>query len=186
MRYGIALLLIVSHTALAAQETATRPTVDTKRFSRVNASYYRGAEPNRQDYERLASLGIRTVVDLKDEGIEKEAAIVQRLGMRFQSIPMSSTAAPSEDVVAQFLKIVNDPANQPVFVHCEAGHDRTGVLTAIYRMTHDGWTAERAFGEMKRFGYHSEIASKITDRITSGTLKDFVFNYARRHAPQRQ
>jgi tyrosine-protein phosphatase SIW14 len=178
LRYRIAIFLIVSHTALTAQETDTRPAVAIKRFSRVNASYYRGAEPDRQGYERLASLGIRTVVDLKHEGIAAEAAIVQRLGMRFRSIPMSSTSAPSEDVVAQFLHIVTDPANEPVFVHCEGGHDRTGALTAIYRMSHDGWTAERAFGEMKRFGYRS--------KITGGSLKDFVFNYARRLSSQRQ
>jgi protein tyrosine/serine phosphatase len=174
----------VSHTALAAQETETRPAVHIKRFSRVNESYYRGAEPSRQDYDGLASLGIRTIVDLKREGIAEEAAIVQRSGMRFQSIPMSSTSAPSEDAVAQFLRIVTDPDNQPVFVHCEGGHDRTGALTAIYRMTHDGWTADRAFGEMKRYGYHSPVAGRILKE--GGALKDFVFSYARRLAPSRQ
>jgi protein tyrosine/serine phosphatase len=183
MRYWIALFLIVPHTVLTAQETDTRPAVHIKGVSRVNASYYRGAEPSRQGYERLASLGIRTVIDLKQEGIAEEASIVQRLGMRFQSIPMSSTSAPSEDVVAQFLKIVTDPDNEPVFVHCEGGHDRTGVLTAIYRMTHDDWTAEQAFGEMRRHGYNNKLPGVLTDH---GALKDFVFDYARRHAPQSQ
>jgi protein tyrosine/serine phosphatase len=178
LRPWIALVLIMSHTALAAQETDTAPAVHIKRFSRVNTSYYRGAEPNRQDYERMASLGIRTVVDLKREGIAAESAIVKRLGMRFESIPMSSRSVPSEDVVVRFLKIVTDPANAPVFVHCEGGHDRTGALTAIYRMTHDGWSAERAFREMKRYGYNSEIAGPA--------LKEFVFNYARRLAPQKR
>ena len=190
MRLWIALLLIVPHTVLAAQETDPPPAVHIKRFSRVNASYYRGAEPNGQDYERLASLGIRMVIDLKQEGIAEEAAIVQRFGMRFQSIPMSTTSAPSEDVVAQFLKIVTDPANEPVFVHCEGGTDRTGVLTAIYRMTHDGWTAKRAVQEMRRYGYNSQIIAggKIVPGalIDHGALKDFVFKYARRHASQRQ
>ena len=190
MRKWIALLLIIPHTALAAQETDTRPAVRIKRFCRVNASYYRGADPNRQDYESLAAIGIRTIIDLKQDGIAAEAAIVQRLGMRFESIPMSSTSAPSEQVVAQFLTIVTDPANEPVFVHCEGGTDRTGVLTAIYRMTHDGWTAKRAVQEMRRYGYNSQIIAggkivpgALTDH---GALKDFVFKYARRHASQRQ
>jgi protein tyrosine/serine phosphatase len=168
----------VSHTAFAGQQTATTAAVHIKHFGRVNASYYRGAEPNLQDYETLAALGIRTVVDLKHEGIAAESANVQRFGMRFHSIPMSPGSAPSAEAVAKFLNIVTDPANEPVFVHCEGGHDRTGVLTAIYRMTHDGWTAERAFGEMKRYGYKSTIGG--------GALKDFVFNYARRLAPQRR
>jgi tyrosine-protein phosphatase SIW14 len=168
----------VSHTALAAPETDTTPAVQIKRFGRVNASYYRGAEPKREDYERLASLGIRTVIDLKRDGIATESAIVRRLGMRFHSIPMSPSSAPSDDAVAQFLKIVTDPADEPVFVHCEGGHDRTGAMTAIYRMTHDGWTADRAFGEMKRYGYTSDIGR--------GALKEFVFHYARRLAPQKR
>jgi protein tyrosine/serine phosphatase len=184
MRKWIALLLIIPHTALAAQETDTRPAVRIKRFCRVNASYYRGADPNRQDYESLAAIGIRTIIDLKQDGIAAEAAIVQRLGMRFESIPMSSTSAPSEQVVAQFLTIVTDPANEPVFVHCEGGHDRTGALTAIYRMTHDGWSAARAFGEMKQYGYDSTIThGALKDR---GALKHFVFDYGRHLAQQRQ
>jgi protein tyrosine/serine phosphatase len=155
------------------------PALQIKRFARVNESYYRGAEPRRhEDYERLASLGIRTVIDLKHEGIATESMIVRQLGMRFHSIPLSPSAAPSDDAVAQFLKIVTDPANAPVFVHCEGGHDRTGALTAIYRMTHDGWTADRAYREMKRYGYGSNIVGSA--------LKEFVFNYERRLTPQRQ
>jgi protein tyrosine/serine phosphatase len=176
LRPWIALVLIASHTALAAQETDTTSAVHIKRFSRINASYYRGAEPKRQDYERLASLGIRTVVDLKREGIAEESAIVRRIGMKFESIPMSPGSAPSAHAVTQFLKIVTDPANEPVFVHCEGGHDRTGALTAIYRMTHDGWTVDRAFREMKRNGYNSERAGRA--------LQEFVFNYARSLASQ--
>jgi len=178
LRQWIALLLIVSsYPVLVAQETET-PAVHIKRFSRVNASYYRGAEPKPEDYQTLASLGVRTIVDLKHDGIAAESAIVRRLGMRFQSIPLSPASAPSEEAVAQFLKLVTDPANTPVFVHCEGGHDRTGALTAIYRMTHDGWTADRAFGEMKRYGYNSGIGH--------GVLKAFVFRYARRLAPQNR
>ena len=172
----IALALVGPYPAWAAQQTATTPVVHIKRFGRVNPSYYRGAEPKRQDYESLASLGIRTIIDVRHEGMAAESAIVRRFGMRFHSIPMSPSSAPSAAAVAQFLTIVTDPANEPVFVHCEGGEDRTGALTAIYRMTHDGWTADRAYGEMKQYGYDGGIVRSA--------LKEFVFNYARRLAPQ--
>jgi len=42
VRYWIALFLIASPTALAAQETEPRAAVHIKRFKRINASYYRG------------------------------------------------------------------------------------------------------------------------------------------------
>ena len=50
------------------------------------------------------------------------------------------TAKEMEEIAA-FLNIVNDPASQPVYVHCVGGRHRTGVMTAVYRMTHDGITA---------------------------------------------
>jgi protein tyrosine/serine phosphatase len=49
---------------------------------------------------------------------------------------------------------VNDPANAPVYVHCKGGKHRTGALTAVYRITHDNWTAEQAYEEMKQYGFN--------------------------------
>ena len=69
----------------------------------------------------------------------------------------------------QFLKLVNDPANQPVYVHCAGGKHRTGVMTAVYRMTHDTWNADRAYAEMA--SYHFETF------IGHPTLKRFVYDY---------
>ena len=68
-----------------------------------------------------------------------------------------------------FLQVVNDPANQPVFVHCKGGRHRTGAMTATYRMTREGWTAEQAVAEMKRFDFDRGFGH--------GDLKDFVFDY---------
>jgi protein tyrosine/serine phosphatase len=164
--------------ATLAQTNTANPVLHIKRFGRVNASYYRGAEPTQHEFANLAALGIRTIVDLKNDGIRRESAIVRQSALKFYSIPMSTSSAPSDDAVAQFLRIVDDPANGPVFVHCEGGHDRTGAMTAIYRITHDGWTVARAYGEMKQYGYDGALSGPA--------LKDFVFNYARRHTPQKR
>lgn len=53
-----------------------------------------------------------------------------------------------------FLRLVNDPANGAVYVHCKGGRHRTGAMTAAYRLTHDGWTAEQAFEEMLRYDFN--------------------------------
>jgi len=53
------------------------------------------------------------------------------------------------------LKIVSDPKNQPVLVHCQHGADRTGTMVAIYRVYAEGWSMTEAMQELPRFGFHS-------------------------------
>jgi len=155
-------------------------------FGRINANYYRGAQPEGRDYETLAALGIRTVIDLtSDDTDAAEPASAKRAGLAYFQIPMTTHEPPSPAKIDQFLKIVNDPANQPVYVHCVGGRHRTGVMTAVYRMTQDGWSAEQAFQEMKRFkfgadflhaefksfvyGFHPDVASAAPAAVETGT-----------------
>jgi hypothetical protein len=89
--------------------------------------------------------------------------------MRYVNLPLSTTRPASEADTERFLKLVGDPANWPVFVHCQGGRHRTGEMTAIYRITHDAWTADRAYGEMKQFKYYAFPFH--------GPLRDHVFRY---------
>lgn len=138
-------------------------------FGRVDAAYYRGAQPKGQDYADLKSLGIKTVIDLTKDGDPGEAAMVQRAGMKFYRIPMTTRETPSADTVSRFLAIVNDPVNQPVYVHCQGGRHRTGVMTAVYRMTDNGWTADQAFAEMKRYRFGADFLHP--------EFKNFIYAY---------
>ena len=145
-------------------------------FGRINDVYYRGAQPDKQGISDLAALGVKTVIDLTTEKPE-EQYLVQRAGMKFYRIPLTTAAPPSNGAIQLFLKIVTDPAAQPVFVHCQGGRHRTGVMTAVYRMTQDHWNAAQAVAEMSAFRF---------DRFpTHPKLKSFVFDYyARMPRPQ--
>jgi protein tyrosine/serine phosphatase len=146
--------------------------VDINNFGQVNPSYFRGGEPDGDDYADLAALGIRTLVDLRgDDADAREKLLVGRAGMNYVNIPMSTRERPSAAKVEEFLRVVNDPVNQPVYVHCVEGRHRTGVMTAVYRITRDGWTADQAFKEMKE--YHFGPAFLHT------ALKKFVYEYER-------
>ncbi len=138
-------------------------------FGRINSNYFRGAQPDDRDYRDLASLGIHTVIDLTADGRSDERRFVEQAGMKFYRIPLTTSERPSDAAVVQFLKIVNDPANQPVYVHCQGGRHRTGVMTAVYRMTQDGWTADRAYQEMKQFKFEGFPGHPA--------LKQFVYDY---------
>ncbi|HEV8483800.1 MAG TPA: dual specificity protein phosphatase family protein [Blastocatellia bacterium] len=152
----------------AAQKSAT-PKTSIKNFGCVNEKFYRGAQPEGRDYQDLAAMGIKMVIDLQREGDGDEQRLVEAAGMRFVRIPMSDKSWPTTEAADQFLSLSSNPENQPVFIHCRGGRHRTGAMTAIYRITNDGWTADRAFAEMKQYDFEHGYGH--------GTLKDYVYNY---------
>jgi protein tyrosine/serine phosphatase len=159
--------------ALAASAGRMRPSPD--RFGIDNFGQVNSAITTRRAAQRAAltrtwrTLGVKTVIDLTKDGDAREASLVKAAGMAFYRIPMTTHEPPSKDKVAQFLGIVNDPANQPVYVHCQGGRHRTGVMTAVYRMTNDRWTADQAFAEMKKYRYGADFLHP--------EFKQFVYGY---------
>jgi len=176
IRTGIstaALAIVLSlggpHQVFAAS-AATPMAVAIDNFGQVSDGYYRGAQPKGDDYKALAGIGIKTVIDLSDEQ-ESEAASVQAAGMRFVRIPLTTRAAPAKAAVEQFLALVSDPSNQPVYVHCQGGRHRTGIMTAAYRMSHDHWTPDQAFAEMLKYEFKKGF-------VSHDALKKFVFAFS--------
>src|SRR5215471_2535118 len=100
-RYGAALLIVCSLTVFSA---VAKPKIQIDNFGRINQNYYRGAQPNDTDYRDLAALGVRTVIDLTRDGRADEQRLVERSGMKFFRIPMTTSERPSEAAVTQFLK----------------------------------------------------------------------------------
>jgi len=167
-----AVLAVASFAASAPAKTNSDLKLSNIRidnFGRINDNYYRGAQPDARDYADLAALGVKTVIDLTRDGRDEEPGLVRRAGMKFYRIPMTTSDRPSDAAVAQFLKLVNDPTNQPVYVHCQGGRHRTGAMTAVYRMTKDGWTADQAYTEMKKFRFEGFPGHPA--------LKKFVYDY---------
>lgn len=168
---AIALLTTLCFAASPAAMTARTGPVRIDNFASVNARYFRGAQPVGQDYADLAALGVKTVINLIGDAADldrSEQSMVEQQGMRYVRIPMSTRVAPTAQQLDQFLTLVNDAAAQPVYVHCVGGSHRTGVMTAVYRMTHDGLSGAQAFQEMKQFKYgpdflHPEFKRFVQD-----------------------
>jgi protein tyrosine/serine phosphatase len=152
----VALLAALSLTLTASAQTMVpAPSVRIENFARVNDTYFRGGQPEDGDYADLAKLGVKTVINLiGDSDVDAmEQSSVEQHGMRYVRIPMSTRKAPTAQQLETFLSIVSDAQSQPVYVHCVGGRHRTGVMTAVYRMTKDGITGVEAFKEMKRFNF---------------------------------
>jgi protein tyrosine/serine phosphatase len=127
-------------------------------FGQVDAIYYRGAQPEGRDYADLAALGVKSVINLtSDDAKANEKTMVEGAGMKYFQIPMTTHQPPTAAQLTEFLRIVNDPGSQPVYVHCVGGRHRTGVMTAIHRMNDERWTADRAVAEMKQYKFGADL-----------------------------
>ena len=120
----------------------------------VSSTLYRGAQPTQQGFQKLAEMGISIVVDLRERGLEVERRQVTKLGMRFVPIPWNCFH-PEDTDMARFLRLLRDNRSKKVFVHCQTGDDRTGMMIAAYRMAEEGWTAGGAMKEMEAYGFTS-------------------------------
>jgi protein tyrosine/serine phosphatase len=143
--------------------------IKIRNFGQVNTNYYRGAQPDESDCRALKRMGIRTVIDLQQDKKPEEVSWVQNAGMRYVNIPLSTSRPATAEQTEYFLSLINDPTIWPVYVHCAAGKHRTGEMTAIYRITHDSWTADQAFAEMKQYGFYSFP--------NHGSLKKYIYQY---------
>lgn len=136
--------------------TVYPPATDVPNFQVVNDKYVRGGQPDQDGLNWLNSAGIKTRVDLRGDDRDNQWCPPVWNPIKTFQIDVPDFASPSIDNVEQFLKIVDNPANQPVFVHCKAGIGRTGVMTACWNVAH-GMTAEEALRMENINSYHGNL-----------------------------
>ena len=164
----VALIFSFSINAVA-KSNPNFPNVKIKNFGQMDDRFFRGARPKDEDYKALAELGVKTVIDLTDNSRAEEQPAVEAAGLRYINIPMVDKSYPSIEQVNEFLKVANDPETGKFFVHCAGGRHRTGVVGAVYRFNHDGWTLEQVLAEMNQYDFNSGFGH--------GKQKDFVKDY---------
>jgi protein tyrosine/serine phosphatase len=175
-RILLAVALLLPLAAKNAAQPAQRPGL--RNFGVVNAQLYRGGQPEDAGFAELKKLGIDIVVNLRHEAddIARERALVEAQGMRYVSIPWRGKQDPSTEQIAQFLDLIRDNPDGKVFVHCERGAERTGVMVASYRISRDRWAADQALAEMEKFGFRG---------LRFGHLKRFVREFAAQQGRER-
>jgi len=158
------LAFLVLHGAWA-QVPASQPTVSNApvlapcddcvpgviNFAKVDAALWRGSQPTAEGFRNLEKLGVRTIVSFRHDN--DDLPLLKGTGLKYLRIP-SRAFRPKDANIARFLKLMEEPAHWPVFIHCAQGRDRTGYNAAAYRMVYQGWKAEDAIAEMKTFRFN--------------------------------
>jgi len=117
---------------------------------KVSDDLYRGAQPSAEGMRNLKELGIKTIVNLRSFHSDRDE--MGQIDFNYHHIYVK-TWHPERKEIVRFLRIVADREQTPVFVHCQYGADRTGLMVAVYRVVVHGWSKEEALEEMTRGGY---------------------------------
>ncbi len=115
----------------------------------------------------LGREGIRTVVSLTainedDPKYVEQERVVRQCGVGWVIVPMRGSTATLAQM-AEAADLLADPALQPVFFHCVAGHHRSSLVQAAYRIRHEGWSASRAWDEVAALPW-ARPGSDVEDR----------------------
>ena len=124
-----------------------------KNFYRLDERVYRSAQPDRKGFQELVRLGIMNVLSFRDHHADDSGA--KGLGLTLNRIKMEAGEIRDEQVV-EALRIIR-AAKGPIVIHCWHGSDRTGLISAMYRIVYQNWSKEEAIEELTKggYGYHS-------------------------------
>ncbi len=199
-----AMLFAIAFTVPAFAQRAVEPLTN---FHEVTETLYRGGRPTSSDQiQFLAQSGFKAVINLqggdiknkyigfavpwfvKGESVQEisaEGSLVFANGMEYVSLPLSSLRPVTREEaksIAKALKIMSDPAKQPVFIHCAHGRDRTGLVVALYRMVYQNWSLKDAHDEMISKG-HDGIHMALTFSMDQYLYTHAFVSYIRKILP---
>lgn len=169
----LAIIFSLSFSSIAGAKSANLfSNIHIKNFGQMDDRFYRGAQPKQEDYQALAALGIKTIIDLRDDPVSYEKSAAESFGLRYVNIPMSDSHFPSEEQITEFLNLVQDQSTGKFFVHCAGGRHRTGVMGAVYRYNFYNWNYDQVYKEMKDYDFYT--------RWGHTAMKDYVQDYWQR------
>jgi len=132
-----------------------------RNFGAVSAQVYRGGQPMTcGELAYLQSQGVKSILKLNDRNSpvdEAEKTEAARLGLRIESFafnPRTIGLDASCPDVRRAMAFLENPDNQPVFIHCTAGKDRTGYIVGLYERE-SGRSIDEVMDELRRYGHRA-------------------------------
>lgn len=156
----LCLALLLGAPAPAAVDAALIPN-----YTRVTPGVAVAGLPTAEGLARLKALGFRTVVDLRrdeEDGQAAEKAAVEAAGLRYVSVPLTAATLGRSDV-ERVAEALAHPDAGPVLLHCSVAN-RAGGMWALLQVQ-KGLPLEDAIAEGKRAGLKSEAMIEAVRRV---------------------
>lgn len=157
----------ISHSNETAKDYTTlktlqqnQPMTPPENFAPVINNIYRSSFPQANNFSFLKRLKLKSILclipedypDIHRQFLEEENIKLFQLGLSGNKEPF---VVISHDLVTEALKIVLDPENQPILIHCNRGKHRTGCLVGILRRLQK-WSLTIIFDEYRKFAAPKE------------------------------
>jgi tyrosine-protein phosphatase SIW14 len=128
-------------------------------FYKINDSLYRAAQPSAKALQEAKALGIKSVLNLRNDALDSVKAV--NTGLLLFTVPITTKDATKQDIVKALQILIKAP--KPLLIHCKHGADRTGIVTAMYRIIMEDISKETAIKEMTDgpFGFHHQYTNLI-------------------------
>jgi uncharacterized protein (TIGR01244 family) len=165
------LALVTMLSVVLAPAPAAQDLPPINKFLQVNKDFCTGAQPRLEHFAKLKADGVKAVLNLRqpsEHRADDEKAAVEQAGMKYFNIPVVY-ANPTDAQADEFLRITDDPANRPMFIHCTAAI-RVGAFWAIRRAVRDGLSPDAALEEGHKVGL-----------INAPHLEEFARKYIASH-----
>lgn len=95
---------------------------------------WRGPNPSIKTLDKLKAMGIKTVISVRNNPSEKKQAYAEKIGLKWMTVKTSVMKSPKLEDIRKFITMVNNPENQPVYVCCVGGRDRSVFYATAYKI----------------------------------------------------
>jgi len=164
----VAAIFSATAVVLSARDGAAVEGID--HYLRVTDTVSIGGQPTPAQILALREAGFHAILNLREDAEydeKEEAAAAREAGLTYLRIPVRSSD-PHDAQADEFLRVTDDAANLPIFIHCAAGN-RAGAFWLIRRVLRDGKPFEEAEAEARRIG------------LKSPNLVEFARAYVEKH-----
>lgn len=132
-----------------------------------------------------AILNLRNSTDLREQFShhpknhqEKEQEAIRKLNaaapperrIAYYNIPIESGLAITEQQIQPILTILKKASKNPVFVHCKAGIDRTGLVSFLYR------TLKMPYAKFEDLYHEMQYCGHKKDGLWQGYVKNVAYH----------
>ncbi|MCQ2788800.1 MAG: tyrosine-protein phosphatase [bacterium] len=128
-------------------------------MQKVSDSFYRGSQAGEAEFQNLSKEGIKTILNLKTikkKELETLSSQAKKFGIDYINIPLDPFNITKS--LPNLLDVINKATKEnPLFVHCTFGRDRTGFVTGLNKYLNDNVPMKEVIKDMKAHGFRETL-----------------------------